>query len=259
MKSTEMNQNDLNYLIDLKYGNLSYEQSEVIRTKTNLFSEMANSFISNPYPLPESTAKELSELSKIQKDNIKDDMQEKIVDFCVDVDENLVGIISAFIEQFGIKDEQKTIQYLSNELLPLILKLKKHYNRPRPYQVAYYLRSKFSPFESVSNSPSYPSGRAVQVYFISEVLMYKYKEKQKDIKEMADMIASSRLSMGVNFKSDIDFAKDIVKELIKEKAIRKKFFKKQEDVEKESPEQKKGKSTNTPPNPQQHESNEPTQ
>ena len=88
----------------------------------------------------------------------------------------------------------------------IILKLKYHYNRPRPIQVAkaYGLKFHETPLDTAS-SPSYPSGHAIQGRLIAKFLSDKYPEHTEDIMKLGDDIATSRLIAKVHFISDSTF------------------------------------------------------
>ena len=70
-------------------------------------------------------------------------------------------------EEQGIKDYDKKIAAkLIKESAPVILKLKKYHNRPRPYDLDKNLKA----FKMKSmETPSYPSGHSVQGVLIGNV------------------------------------------------------------------------------------------
>ena len=61
-----------------------------------------------------------------------------------------------------------------------------------------------------ANTPSYPSGHALQSYFICKLYTYKYKSKKSDFLAISDQVFESRKIMGVHYESDNQFSKQIV-------------------------------------------------
>ena len=109
----------------------------------------------------------------------------------------------------------------------LILQLKVYYQRARPFQVAFYSKQNFVPFESTSaHTPSYPSGHATQIYIIGLVEIFKNPQKEKEIKKFCNMVAKTREIMGVHFESDTNFGKIIATALSKHPKIKEIYFKK---------------------------------
>jgi len=112
-------------------------------------------------------------------------------------------------KKLNIKDSR--LEKLVKDCAILSLKLKTIYNRARPYQICYkygypikYLKSKHA------DTPSYPSSYALQAYSIAFVLGRKYEKYQKEIEQIANDIAWSRVYSGNNFESDIECSKKIV-------------------------------------------------
>lgn len=85
------------------------------------------------------------------------------------------------------------------------IKLKMKYKRPRPYEIT----DKLNSINSTDNSPSFPSGHAIESYALAKVLSEKYPEKKDELFETANGIALSRVHMGVHYPSDIDVGEKI--------------------------------------------------
>jgi hypothetical protein len=86
-----------------------------------------------------------------------------------------------------------------------VIRLKMKYGRPRPYELSDKIDSK----TDTDDSPSFPSGHATEAYALEKVLGNKYPDKKKELKEMADKIAMSRVQMGNHFPSDIKAGKKV--------------------------------------------------
>jgi hypothetical protein len=116
------------------------------------------------------------------------------------------------------------IDKLLDDTLPLIIKLKFYFQRPRPYQLGEAYKIKLFPFDSKShNSPSYPSGHALQSKLICYVLGNHFPDRFDYFERIAKDIEYSRLYMGLHYQSDIDYALYISEIIIKDKDFKAKY------------------------------------
>ena len=78
-----------------------------------------------------------------------------------------------------IVGKEPIVQKLINESAPIIIKIKKHHNRPRPKVIAKKMKTKMEDMEMASmKTPSYPSGHSTQGYLIGMTLANKYPQKR---------------------------------------------------------------------------------
>ena len=116
-----------------------------------------------------------------------------------------------------IVDEGKFIQSLIDESAPIILKIKKHHNRPRPKKLAKKLGIKMEDIEMDSmKTPSYPSGHSAQGVLIGMVLSDKYPSKRNKLMKTARDISRSRNIAHAHYKSDSKFGEEIGKDMYNE-------------------------------------------
>ena len=116
------------------------------------------------------------------------------------------------------------VDSLFDETLPLLIKLKFYFQRPRPYQLAEYYKIKMFPFESRSaDSPSYPSGHTFQSKLICHVLGNHFPEKFDFFENLAKDIEYSRLYLGIHYPSDNDFSLFIADTIIRDKEFKYKY------------------------------------
>ena len=116
-----------------------------------------------------------------------------------------------------IVDEDKFIQSLIDESAPIILKIKKHHNRPRPKKLAKKLGIKMEDVEMESmKTPSYPSGHSAQGMFIGMALSDKYPSKRNKLMKTARDISKSRNIAHAHFPSDSKFGEEIGKDMYNE-------------------------------------------
>ena len=113
--------------------------------------------------------------------------------------DNIEAAFKKTAKEQGIKDYDKNIaSKLIKESAPVILKLKKYHNRPRPYE----LDKKLSSVKMDSmNTPSYPSGHSAQGILIASVLKDKYG-KSSAFMQTAKNISDSRNIAHAHYKSD---------------------------------------------------------
>jgi hypothetical protein len=176
-------------------------------------------------PLNESkaTKEELNELVDYIAATKKDDT---LFDRYATYDESLEKFLALNV----IKDMQleeksiDTIDKLLDYSYPFIYKLKYHFQRPRPYQIAQHYKLKMFPFYSITAaSPSYPSLHTFIGGVVCHVLGNHYPDKYQYFKNLATDIASSRLYLGLNYQSDNDMALYCVEMVTKDKIFKTQF------------------------------------
>ena len=86
--------------------------------------------------------------------------------------------------------------------------LKRIYNRARPAHIAPEVINEGNGTLLRSDSaatPSYPSGHAVQTYYLAKVLSRKFPAKTQPLMEVATKCANIRIMAGLHYPSDRDF------------------------------------------------------
>jgi hypothetical protein len=220
-----MNKNISEYLLELKYGQILKEHQKEIDNTESVFSKYAEMFMNEEYPSPEDTFKEIEELIEIQNKSKNNSNWNDVKQFIESADNNPLNLMEQYCQEIGIEFKSNYFNKVQSKIGVLVLILKKHYNRPRPYQVAYYTKQEFNPmYSSSAISPSFPSGHTIQAYFICRILSFYYPSKKEDIMLLAKMIEDSREILGVHYKSDNLFSRYIVDELCKVKEIKDIYF-----------------------------------
>ena len=145
-------------------------------------------------------------------------------------DQELVPAINALFVKNGCDGERlgKVTHSVVIDVLPLITKLKYHFQRPRPFQLAYYLGVRLYPnFSHFVSSPSYPSGHCVMGAVLTEVLATQYSSVFPDLPEVMRKfcaeVMESRLYMGVHYPSDNRFALQVSQAIVDHKHFRRKY------------------------------------
>lgn len=136
-------------------------------------------------------------------------LEEIVSDMDITGPDKIEGYFKNYLKEFGLEYPKKVDSILEDSR-GIILRLKYHYNRPRPVQVAkaYGLKFHDEPLKS-AKTPSYPSGHAIQGRLIAKFLSDKYPEHTEAIMKLGDDIATSRLIAKVHFISDSKFGIDI--------------------------------------------------
>ena len=135
------------------------------------------------------TRTEINELKKIP---LRKDFVKKF--------DNIESAFAKTAKEQGVEDYDKSIaKKLIKESAPVILKLKKYHNRPRPYE----LDKNLSAFVMKSmKTPSYPSGHSVQGTLIAKVLGKKYPKAKSAFAKTGKNISYSRRVAHAHYKSD---------------------------------------------------------
>lgn len=118
-------------------------------------------------------------------------------------------------ERKGIKDYDSSVaKKLIEKSAPVILKLKKHFNRPRPKVLAKKMNIKMKDIEMASmKTPSYPSGHSTQGILIGLALSDKYPKAKSAFMKTANNISDSRNIAHAHYKSDSDMGKKLGKSM----------------------------------------------
>ena len=118
-------------------------------------------------------------------------------------------------ERKGIKDYDSSVaKKLIEKSAPVILKLKKHFNRPRPKVLAKKMNIKMKDIEMASmKTPSYPSGHSTQGILIGLALSDKYPKAKSAFMKTANNISDSRNVAHAHYKSDSDMGKKLGKSM----------------------------------------------
>ena len=126
----------------------------------------------------------------------------------VDTADEFESYFGEFLEEKGLEYPKEKLDELIKETQTIILKLKYHYNRPRPYQIANEKDIDLNAENLDSaKTPSYPSGHATQGAFVSRYLADLYPKYEKELLSMGEDIAFSRNMAKVHYPSDTETGK----------------------------------------------------
>ncbi len=126
----------------------------------------------------------------------------------VESGDELYGKFQSFLNSKGLEYPEEEINKAIKGLGPIIMKLKYHYNRPRPNQIANAKNLKLdSEHLDSAKTPSYPSGHATRGIFLGRYLADLYPEYEKELRQIGEDIAFSRNMAKVHYPSDSEFGK----------------------------------------------------
>lgn len=109
-----------------------------------------------------------------------------------------------------IVGDDELIPELINASVEPLLKIKHHFNRPRPREIAPKLGIEMdSEYMPSMDTPSYPSGHSAQAVLIASVLSDKYPNKKEKLQKLAKDTSYSRNVAHEHYKSDSTFGWEI--------------------------------------------------
>jgi len=192
-------------LDDVKYGNPTIEHLAMLEKET--FVDALFPHISTfTFPKNSSDAT-ISELNEIVECINLLSVKEEYINRYKFYDRALIKYFKDGLEKGDIDmhEANALIDGVIADTLPLLIKLKYHFQRPRPFQLAEYYKLKLFPFKSYSaDSPSFPSGHSFQAKLLTEVIGNRYPSTYAFMKDVCNDINYSRLYMGLHYQSDID-------------------------------------------------------
>ena len=174
------------------------ESISVIPTRKYIFQHKG-------YPLSvDEQAKDLAEVvAQYQKRKVPDKLQKTC-------DESFNKLFQIYLESKGRTYNTDYYDMMIVGLKPIIIKLKEYYDRPRPATLAKSMGVDFLGDELESaQSPSYPSGHAIQSYVMANMLSDQFPEHEENLLKIAEIISQSRIDRGVHFPTDIEYGKEV--------------------------------------------------
>ena len=210
-------------LDSIVYGNPTMEQLPFLEASSFLDKHFESlSKFSPPLNSSKATREELNQLVDYTKTlTQKEDILERYRSYDFDLERVFANICI----KYNLPEEIiNLIDQLFDDINPLLIKLKLHFQRPRPYQLALAYKLKLFPFNSCSaNTPSYPSGHALQSKVICYVLGNHLPEHYEYFESLANDICYSRQYMGLHYTSDIDFAILCYETIVRDKDFKVKY------------------------------------
>ena len=174
------------------------------KNQSNIFKDFNTSPFKKELPPKndsETTKKELKYLSTIDLD--KKFFQEK---------DDLISNFFDFLDNEKVKYDKKQLRKIVLDAVDIILELKNHFKRPRPFKLDHDFKD---PLVKSTKGYSYPSGHSTQSNLLSLVLSDLYPKYKKDFTKIADDIVYSRQMAKAHYPSDIKFGEKLAKSMFK--------------------------------------------
>jgi len=125
-------------------------------------------------------------------------------ELCEELDVDFIPHIAAAARRAGADASEEELTEISDDLVPIILRLKYHFNFPRPWQVAPAYGISLWRLETPSAmSPSYPSGHAIQSGALCSLIAERFPRAARAMDAVAADVGISRLQLGVHFPMDV--------------------------------------------------------
>ena len=194
----------------LALNKMTYNSGPKGRHKKRMMTPLT--LFENEYALPNqlppenSSATTLDEIKHLA--NIK--QNKKFVEMHDDIKEVFKNTL-AELELPYIEEELKS---LLKQSAKFVMELKYKYNRPRPHQIAEFYGINLNGVElDTMNTPSYPSGHAIQGYLLGMYFGDKYPQSRKVFTQLGEDIAQSRILAKAHYPSDKSFGKVVAEYL----------------------------------------------
>lgn len=178
------------------------------------------------FSFPRNTSKATREELNVLVDNLKEiEKHPDVLKRYLSYDHELPRTFAKVAMELNMGQEMiDMIDSLFDDLNPLVAKLKMHFQRARPYQLAHAYKLKLFPYHSLTaSSPSYPSGHALQAKVICYVLGNHIPEQYDYLESLANDICHSREYLGLHYPSDIDFSILCMEVITKDKEFKAKY------------------------------------
>ena len=166
----------------------------------------------NEYALPNQLPPENSSATTL--DEIKHLASIKKNKKFVTVHDNIKEVFKNTLAELELPYIEEELDSLLKQSAKFVMELKYKYNRPRPHQIAEFYGINLNGVETdTMNTPSYPSGHAIQGYLLGMHFGDKYPQSRKVFTQLGEDIAQSRIVAKAHYPSDKSFGKVVAEYL----------------------------------------------
>lgn len=213
-------------LDSIKWGNPLREHLDYLENNKCITDKFFNDF--SQIPFPKNSSKGAREELNMLVDYVNSLSSSKDTAYLKryqQYDRNLEQVFAHIIREKELDENSAiVVDEINADITPLIYKLKYHFNRPRPSQLAADYRLKLFPYQSYSAlSPSYPSAHVIKGIVICHVLGNHYPHLYQFFENLSKEIGYSRLYMGLNYQSDNDFGVYIAEKIVSDTEFMEKY------------------------------------
>jgi hypothetical protein len=209
----------MSFIDKVRFGNLSLKEKEIslkddeISLKLQQLGLYDKLFEMHP---PENSSEETKADLKLLS-NLTKNISDVTLEFCKSAEKDSVQLFVNLLKRHGITEiTKKHLEKVLDQAEPLLFRLKDHYNRARPNQVAYYYNIDLAvPIVTVNaNHPAYPAGHSYEGYILANLLAEKYPKHKESLLKLGKNVGLSRIVLGLHYKSDHEFGRYLGKLLI---------------------------------------------
>jgi len=138
-------------------------------------------------------------------------------------DKKIMQAFKEYLDEYGLEVDLNRIKKIKDQTHPILLSLKRYYNRPRPQVLAKKLGLDLSFFSlKTAETPSYPSGHATLGRLVGKLIADEVPfEHRKNILDIGAKIGYSRQVAGAHYASDTEFGHRLGDELYRLASTRK--------------------------------------
>lgn len=164
---------------------------------------------------PPNEAKTLQELNQIK--SIMANATDEMLRFAINAEVDETSMYQKFImNDLKVHISNDFTSKILDQVEPILMYLKKYFNRARPEQFA---SANNIPFQvSITHTalhPAYPSGHALDSFVMEYVMKQLAPTKTQEIENFTEQMRQSRENVGLHYPSDSQFSKQIADEIIK--------------------------------------------
>ena len=137
-----------------------------------------------------------------------------------ELDKDFFKTFIRYASENGLQFDKQVLKEIVEDSAHLILRLKKHYDRPRPFQLAPHHAIDLDYNKNIqgemgtAHTPSYPSGHTTQAYILAGILAKDNPDHIDPLMKIASDVELSRIKSGVHFPTDNEFGKILARNYI---------------------------------------------
>ena len=194
----------------LALNKMTYNSGPKGRHKKRMMTPLT--LFENEYALPNQLPPENSSATTL--DEIKYLASIKKNKKFVTVHDNIKEVFKNTLAELELPYIEEELDSLLKQSAKFVMELKYKYNRPRPHQIAEFYGINLNGVETdTMNTPSYPSGHAIQGYLLGMHFGDKYPQSRKVFTQLGEDIAQSRIVAKAHYPSDKSFGKVVAEYL----------------------------------------------
>ena len=186
--------------------NLGYDKDPTSKQKERMSLDTPWFNIDDIYsllPPPPDNASQITMNELVHLEQMTDNISSGDSSLIKMADHHIYDMFDNYCTENGLEYKKGPLETLLIQMGTVMLKLKYHFNRPRPKQMKELTGHKIKVYAtSTTNTPAYPSGHTCQASIMAHALSDRHPEHKKDFFKLAFDVARSRGLMGVHYPTD---------------------------------------------------------